>query len=43
MLRRRYVLSLRAENFEMLGSLQKEFKGAVGIALLNYCAFYLQA
>jgi hypothetical protein len=29
--------------FDMLVFLQKEFKGAIGIALLNYCAFAFQA
>lgn len=27
-----------ADCFNMLGSLHKEYKGAVGIAMLNYCA-----
>jgi hypothetical protein len=38
-----YVLSPAENLFEMLASLQKEFKGAVGIALLNYCALCFQA
>jgi len=31
-----YVLPARVEYFDMLESLQKEYKGAVGIAMLNY-------
>jgi hypothetical protein len=32
-----YVAPARADYFYMLESLRKEYKGAVGIAMLNYC------
>jgi len=34
-----YVVPARADYFYMLESLRKEYKGAVGIAMLNYCTF----
>jgi hypothetical protein len=35
-----YVLPASQDHFSMLASLQKECNGAVGIALLNYCALF---
>ena len=32
-----YVIPARVDYFYMLESLHKEYKGAVGIAMLNYC------
>jgi hypothetical protein len=32
-----YVIPARVDYFDMLESLRKESKGAVGIAMLNYC------
>jgi hypothetical protein len=33
-----YILPARVDYFYMLESLRKEYKGAVGMAMLNYCA-----
>jgi hypothetical protein len=33
-----YILPARDDYFDMLASLQKEYDGAVGIAMLRYCA-----
>jgi hypothetical protein len=38
-----YVLPAGADHFKMLASLQKEYKGAVGIAFLNFCALSFRA
>ena len=32
----------RADYFYMLEALHKEYKGALGIAMLNYCNVFLQ-
>jgi hypothetical protein len=39
---RGYVLLATEVHFSMLASLQKDYKGAVAIALLNYCAPFFQ-
>jgi hypothetical protein len=37
-----YVMPARVDYFYMLEALHKEYKGAVGIAMLNYCNIFLQ-
>jgi hypothetical protein len=37
-----YVMPARVDYFYMLEALHKEYKGTVGIAMLNYCNVLLQ-